>query len=87
MEVIRGIDNAIPNFSKATIAARKLTDYALNPGYYQSNASQLMKQTQKNLANTPATLGEADQYGQRYTVDMLIKGANGKTATVNGMDD
>ncbi|MGG3963813.1 hypothetical protein [Heyndrickxia faecalis] len=47
-----------------------------------------MKQIQKNLANTPATLGKADQYGQRYTVvDMLIKGANGKTATVNGMDD
>jgi hypothetical protein len=41
-----------------------------------------MKQIQKNLPNTPATLGKADQYGQRYTVDMLIKGANGKTATV-----
>ncbi|GKV55005.1 hypothetical protein NCCP2222_09520 [Sporosarcina sp. NCCP-2222] len=36
----------------------------------------------KNIANTPATIGQADQYGQRYTVDMLIKGANGKTATV-----
>ncbi|WP_458412186.1 RHS repeat domain-containing protein [Schinkia sp. CFF1] len=94
----KGIDNAIPNFSKATIDPRKLTDYALNPnhpvggnkakvfesalGYNQSNAGKLMKQIQKNLANTPATLGKADQYGQRYTVDMLIKGANGKTATV-----
>lgn len=94
----KGIGNAIPNFSKATIDPRKLTDYALNPnhpvggnkakvfesalGYNQSNASQLMKQIQKNLANTLATLGKADQYGQRYTVDILIKGANGKTATV-----
>ncbi|MCA1032523.1 hypothetical protein LCL95_16040 [Bacillus timonensis] len=94
----KGIDNAIPNFNKATIDPRKLTDYALNPnhpvggnkakvfesalGYNQSNASQLMKQIQKNLPNTPATLGKADQYGQRYTVDMLIKGAKGKTATV-----
>jgi len=96
--VNKGIDNAIPNFSKAKIDPRKLTDYALNPnhpvggnkakvfesalGYNQSNASQLMKQIQKNLPNTPATLGKADQYGQRYTVDMLIKGPNGKTATV-----
>ena len=83
---------------KAIIDPRKLTDYALNPnhpvggnkakvfesalGYNQSNASQLMKQIQKNLANTPTTLGKVDQYGQRYTVDMLIKGPNGKTATV-----
>ncbi|WP_407656000.1 DUF6883 domain-containing protein [Lysinibacillus odysseyi] len=96
--VDKGIDNAIPNFNKATIDPRKLTDYALNPnhpvggnkakvfesalGYNQSNASQLMEQIQKNLANTSATLGKADQYGQRYTVDMLIKGPNGKTATV-----
>jgi hypothetical protein len=96
--VVKGIDNAIPNFNKATIDPRKLTDYALNPnhpvggnkakvfesalGYNQSNANQLMEQIQKNLANTPATLGKADQYGQRYTVDLLINGPNGKTATV-----
>ncbi|PAE87364.1 DUF6883 domain-containing protein, partial [Shouchella clausii] len=94
----KGIDNPIPNFKEATIDPRKLTDYALNPnhpvggnkakvfesalGYNQANASQLMEQIQKNLANTSATLGKADQYGQRYTVDMLIKGPNGKTATV-----
>ncbi|WP_079707596.1 DUF6883 domain-containing protein [Paraliobacillus ryukyuensis] len=88
----------IPNFNKSTINSRKLTAYALNPnhpvggnkakvferalGYNQSNASQLMQQIQKSLANTSATLGKADQYGQRYTVDMLIKAANGKTATV-----
>jgi hypothetical protein len=41
-----------------------------------------MEQIQKNLANTPATLGKADQYGQRYTVDLLINGPNGKTPTV-----
>jgi hypothetical protein len=29
----KGIDNAIPNFSKATIDPRKLTDYALNPNH------------------------------------------------------
>nr|WP_285858223.1 T7SS effector LXG polymorphic toxin [Bacillus safensis] len=95
---VKGIDNAIPNFNKATIDPRKLTDYALNPnhpvggnkakvfesalGYNQSNARQLMEQIQKNLASTTATLGKVDQYGQRYTVDMLIKGPNGKTATV-----
>lgn len=95
---VKGIDNAIPNFSEAKIDLRKLTDYALNPkhpvggnkakvfesalGYNQSNASELMKQIQDKLPNTPATLGKADQYGQRYTVDMLIIGPNGKTATV-----
>lgn len=88
----------LPNVEKATIDPKKLTEYALNPehpvggnkakvfqsalGYNQSNADDLLRQIQKQLPNSKAILGKADQYGQRYTIDMSILGPNGKKATV-----
>ena len=51
-------------------------------GYNQSNADKLMTQICKNLPESRAALGKKDKYGQRYTVDVLITGANGKTAIV-----
>lgn len=90
--------NLLPNVEKATIDPRKLTEYALNPehvvggnkarvfesalGYNKSNAEVLLKQVQAKLPQSEAVLGKLDQYGQRYTVDMQILGANGQTATV-----
>ncbi|WP_199883793.1 DUF6883 domain-containing protein [Anaerosinus massiliensis] len=90
--------NPLPNMESAKIDPRKLTDYALNPehpvggnkakvfesalGYNKSNADALMKQVQEKLPQSEAILGKADQYGQRYTVDMQITGPNGNTATV-----
>lgn len=90
--------NPLPNMESAKVDPRKLTDYALNPehpvggnktkvfesalGYNKSNADALMKQVQEKLPQSEAVLGKADQYGQRYTVDMQITGPNGNTATV-----
>ena len=51
-------------------------------GYNQSNANQLIAQIQGNLSNSEAVLGVLDQYGQRFTVDILITGPNGNTAIV-----
>ena len=95
---IKAIDHTIPNVESATINPKKLTNYALNPnhpvggnkakvfesalGYNQSNAGDLMRQIYEKLPGSEARLGKLDQYGQRYTVDILIMGPNGKTVTV-----
>lgn len=34
------------------------------------------------MPESEAVMGKLDQYGQRYTVDMLITGVNGNTVTV-----
>jgi hypothetical protein len=36
----------------------------------------------QKLSQSQAVQGVADQYGQRYTVDILINGLNGNSATV-----
>lgn len=90
--------NLIPNADSVIIDTRKFTDYALNPnhdvgrhkarvfesalGYNQSNATELILKIRQGLKDNPARLGKKDQYGQRYTVDIPITGANGKTAIV-----
>lgn len=95
---IKTIEHTIPNVESATINPKKLTDYALNPnhpvggnkakvfesalGYNQSNADDLMRQIYEKLPSSEAILGKLDQYGQRYTVDILITGPNGKTVNV-----
>ena len=94
----KAINNAIPNVEGATINPKKLTEYALNPnhpvggnkakvfesalGYNQSNADDLMRQIYEKLPSSEAILGKLDEYGQRYTVDILITGPNGKTMYV-----
>jgi RHS repeat-associated protein len=90
--------NQLPNVENAQIDPRKLTEYALDPksdvgshkarvfksalGYDQSNADDLMKQIYDKLPESQATVGKLDNYGQRYTVDLDITGANGNVATV-----
>ncbi|WP_205694240.1 DUF6883 domain-containing protein [Clostridium manihotivorum] len=92
------VENPLPNVENAKIDPRKLTDYALNPdhpvggnkakvfesalGYNKSNADELMNQVYEKLNVSESVLGKVDQYGQRYTVDMLISGPNGNTTTV-----
>ncbi|TCV77490.1 RHS repeat-associated core domain-containing protein, partial [Sulfurirhabdus autotrophica] len=92
------VDGALPNAEHAVIDPQKLTGYALNPdhpvggnkavvfgsalGYNQSNAGDLISQVQKGVTQNPVTLGNADQFGHRYTVDMPITGPNGNTANV-----
>jgi hypothetical protein len=96
--VIQAVDGAIPNAGKAVIDPNKLTSYALNPlhpvggdkarvfesalGYNQSNAAQLIGKIQQGALTNPAVMGKADQFGQRFTVDMPITGPNGNTVVV-----
>ena len=91
-------ETPLPNFDKAEIKPKKLTDYALNPdhpvggnkarvfksalGYDKNNAGELIEQIYSKLPESEAVMGKLDQYGQRYTVDMSITGVNGNTATV-----
>lgn len=92
------VANKLPNYQKAVVDIKKLTDYALNPehpvggnkarvfksalGYTKSNAEQLRTTIIKQLPKFEAVAGKLDQYGQRYTVDMMIKGPNGNSAMV-----
>ena len=96
--VIQAVDGPLPNAGKAVINPKKLTSYALNPlppvggdkarvfesvlGYNQSNADQLIGKIQQGVLTNPAVLGKADQFGQRFTVDMSITGPNGNIAVV-----
>ncbi|MES2928519.1 MAG: hypothetical protein V4843_16970 [Pseudomonadota bacterium] len=96
--LIQDIEGLLPNAGKAVIDPNKLTSYALNPlhpvggnkarvfesvlGYNQSNADQLIGKIQQGVLTNPAVLGKADQFGQRFTVDMSITGPNGNIAVV-----
>ena len=88
----------LPNVYKVRVDQNKVKNYALNPnhpigkdkakvfesslGYNQSNADQLINQIQSKLPNSKAILGIKDQFGQRYTVDIVVTGPNGNSAVV-----
>ena len=92
------LEGSLPNGDRAIIEPEKMTGYALNPahpiggnkavvfdsalGYNLSNSEALIAQVQKSVTKYPATLGKADQFGQRYTVDMPIAGPNGNIVPV-----
>jgi filamentous hemagglutinin len=96
--VASGIKGALLNSENAVIDAQKITNYALNPahpvggnkaivfesalGYNQTNADSLIAQLQKGVSQYPASIGKADQFGQRFTVDIPVQGPNGSTAVV-----
>ncbi|MDO4183372.1 MAG: hypothetical protein Q4E12_07205 [Coriobacteriia bacterium] len=76
----------------------KLYGYSLNPahptgknkarvfksalGMEQKDYRRLAAQIRSKAAKYEAVPGEVDKYGRRYTIDMPIKGPNGKTAVV-----
>lgn len=76
----------------------KLYGYSLNPehpvgkhkakvfksslGFEQKDFRKLAAQIRANATKYEAVSGKADEYGQRYTIDMPIKGVNGRTAIV-----
>lgn len=88
----------LTNAGRVVIDQAKLTEYALNPnhpvggnkaqvfrsalGYDQTNAEALAAQLRAGVAQTPATPGVADAYGQRFTVDIPVTGPNGNTVLV-----
>ena len=95
---VNSVKNVLPNFENASINSNKLTGYALNPehpvggnkakvfesalGYNQSNADELIQQVYQKLPQSEVTRGTLDQYGQRYTVNLMITGPNGNTVNV-----
>jgi len=88
----------LPNASHAVIPSEKIEGYSLNErhptgkekarifksalGITSRDAAYLKKQILAGLPNAKAVLGVKDKYGQRYSVDMPIKGLNGKTVMV-----
>jgi len=87
----------IPNADRAVVDIRKLRDYCLNPmhgegkhkarlfaaalGMTRNNAEDLRNALLQAVKTHDARLGRRDQYGQRYTVDFVLKW-NDKQATI-----
>ncbi|MBI5716053.1 MAG: hypothetical protein HZC38_21870 [Chloroflexi bacterium] len=77
---------------------RKFTEYALNEdhpkgrhkarrfreslGFTAENFSDLKKQIEEKILGVESAVGEKDKHGQRYTVDILIRGVNEKECVV-----
>lgn len=78
----------VPNADRAFVDLNKLSDYALNPthrvgghrarlfamllGITMSDAEAMQDILLKAIRTEDATLGELDEYGQRYVVDFLL---------------
>ena len=87
----------VPNAERAFIDVSKLRDYALNPTHrvgghkarlfatllgMNSNDTEALQQILLNVFQTQeATLGELDEYGQRYVIDFMLIW-QGRQATV-----
>lgn len=90
----------LPNAQQAVIAPEKITGYALNPdhisggdkaahfkkllGITADNSNILVDAIRAHLGEGPATLGRADQYGQRYTVLVPVTGPAGHAIVTTG---
>jgi hypothetical protein len=84
--------------SRVLIDPRKLTEYALDPespwgrhkaivfeqtlGFTRENYADLLTQIERQALNAEATFHSQDEFGQRYTVDLLIRGTEGRQAVV-----
>jgi len=84
--------------SRVSIDPRKLTDYALDPGspwgrhkamvfermlgFTREHHTDLMAQIQEQALSAEATFHSQDVFGQRYTVDLWIRGLEGRQAVV-----
>lgn len=84
--------------SRVVVDSRKLTEYALNPespwgrhkaivfeqmlGFTRENYADLLTQIEGQAVDAEAAVRSQDEFGQRYTVDLLIRGTEGRQATV-----
>ena len=91
MKLIDIVDNVIIN-------QRKLTHYALDYnspkgkhkavlfekllGFTKENYTKLLHQLEIKSLQADATFHTEDQYGKRYTVDVLVEGIEGQKVTV-----
>lgn len=78
----------LPNAELAIIDLEKIRDYCLNPehprgkhkakvfqevlGLTSENAEELIRQIKIGVIHMECRIGESDQYGRRYTVDIEI---------------
>ena len=83
---------------RVVIDPRKLTDYALDPdspwghhkatvfkvllGFTRENYADLLVQIKENALQGEAIFHSEDEFGQRYSVDLLIQGTGGQEAIV-----
>ncbi|MBF0313258.1 MAG: hypothetical protein HQK50_05595 [Oligoflexia bacterium] len=88
------------NSPNAVIKEEKLTQYALNPnhpegmhkarvfesllGYNLSNYQGLLKQLKEGVLKTIPVEGRVDQYGARFTLDILVNGPKGEGVVRTG---
>lgn len=86
--------------NRLAIDARKLTDYALDPdspwghykamvfkeslGFTRENYADLLAQIEEKALEGEAILRGEDEFGQRYTVDLLIRGTEGGNQAQGG---
>ena len=70
------------NFNHISGGANKARVFENALGYNNDNAEKLVEQINKKLSGSEAVPGKKDQYGQRFTVDIMITGENGNTAMV-----
>jgi len=84
--------------SRLVIDPRKLTEYALDPespwgrhkaivfeqtlGFTRENYADLLIQLESQALNAEATFHSQDEFGRRYTVDLLIRGTEERQAVV-----
>lgn len=83
---------------RVVVDVRKLLDYALNPdapwghhkamiferilGFTRENYADLLAQIESNALGSEAIFHSEDEYGRRYTVDLMIQGTEGRKAIV-----
>lgn len=86
----------LPRVNEVVIPMSKLVDYSLDEenapdkarvfrealGYTKENAEDLIENIKRNLSHFQASKRNDGGYGKRYTVTMVLKGPNGKTAKV-----
>ncbi|MDG9674585.1 WXG100 family type VII secretion target [Micromonospora sp. DH14] len=86
-------DPSRPDFTKAEIDARKITAYAMNPdhpvgrnkyrvinsatGLGPEDADAIMRQIREGVVAGTPLLGKADEFGQRWNVDLPLTGPSG----------
>lgn len=89
-----GIINTLPDLEHAVMPEAKFTRYALDKarqpdkakalelalGYTQKNYQELMENIERNLPHFPAVYKGTDGYGDRYEIEMMLVGANGRVA-------
>jgi len=84
--------------SRLDINPRKLTDYALDPeapwgrhkavafvqklGFTRENYADLLAQIEAQALDAEAVFRGQDEFGQRYAVDLIIRGVEGQPASV-----